>query len=170
VHKVHWHCVPPAKCPHVTLISHQSFVPNPHHAIQELRALRFLHNKEAAWQSGLVRLLSGFTHCGHVCLVLERLHGSLLEYVVHSASLHRSEALHNLRKIATQLLVGHQTQLMSRAVTAHESVLLILAAWPRLFCQSFVIILAGVNTNIDCSCGITCSTIWWVSGCVGVLE
>ncbi|KAL0047800.1 hypothetical protein WJX82_000227 [Trebouxia sp. C0006] len=71
---------------------------------KELRALRFLHNREAAWQSGLVRLLSGFTHTGHVCLVLERLHGSLLDYVVHSARLHPSEALHDLRKIATQLL------------------------------------------------------------------
>ncbi|DBA94072.1 TPA: hypothetical protein ACH3X1_001720 [Trebouxia sp. C0004] len=71
---------------------------------KELRALRFLQNREAAWQSGLVKLLSGFTHCGHVCLVLERLHGSLLDYVVHSARLHRSEALHNLRKIAAHLL------------------------------------------------------------------
>ncbi len=111
MHKIHWHCVPPAKCPHITWIPHQS--PVPHHALQELRALRFLHNREAAWQSGLVRLLSGFTHTGHVCLVLERLHGSLLDYVVHSARLHPSEALHDLRKIATQLLVGHQTQLMS---------------------------------------------------------
>ncbi len=96
---------------------------NPHHAMQELRALRFLHNREAAWQFGLVKLLSGFTHCGHVCLVLERLHGSLLDYVVHSARLHRSEALHNLRKIATQLLVSYR---MSKIVTAHKSALILL--------------------------------------------
>ncbi|DBA71775.1 TPA: hypothetical protein ACH3X2_011041 [Trebouxia sp. C0005] len=99
---------------------------------KELRALRFLHTREAAWQSGLVRLQSGFTHCGHVCLVLERLHGSLLDYVVHSARLHRSEALHNLKKIATQLLVGHPTQLMSKNVTAHESALLVLHSVQRV--------------------------------------
>jgi len=118
-----WHYIPPAKCPHVTLIPHQSAMQNPHHAMQELRALRFLHNREAAWQFGLVKLLSGFTHCGHVCLVLERLHGSLLDYVVHSARLHRSEALHNLRKIATQLLVSYR---MSKIVTAHKSALILL--------------------------------------------
>ncbi len=160
MHKVYWHCVPPAKCPHVALLSHQSAVPNPHHTLQELRALRFLHNREAAWQSGLVRLLSGFTHFGHVCLVLERLHGSLLDYVVHSARLHRSEALHNLRKIATQLLVGHPTPLMSKVVTAHGSALPVLPKWlctvsQDVFCQCIVVILAGVNTNIGCAYG-TC--------------
>ncbi len=76
--------------------------------MQEMRALRFLHAKEAAYHCGLVRLMSGFTYFGHVCLVLERLHGSLLDYVVHSASLQRSMALHNLRKIAVQLLVSAQ--------------------------------------------------------------
>ena len=44
-------------------------------------------------------------HFGHVCLVLERLLGSLLDYVVHSASLHRTQALHNMRKMTVQLLV-----------------------------------------------------------------
>lgn len=147
--------------------------------MQELRALRFLHNREAACQSGLVRLLSGFTHTGHVCLVLERLHGSLLDYVVHSARLHQSEALHNLRKIATQLLVGHQTQLMSRAVTAHESVLLVSAAWlctvsQDIFCPCFVVILAGVNTNIDCSFGTGVALLVrqhdGFCGCMGMFE
>ena len=73
--------------------------------MQEIQALRFLHAQDAAWQCSLVKLLSAFTYYGHVCLVLERLHGSLLDYVVHSAGLQSPQALLNFRKIAVQLLV-----------------------------------------------------------------
>lgn len=76
------------------------------HAMQEARALRFLRANNTASQSGLVKLSSAFTYCGHVCLALERLYGSLLDYVVHSATLHKSQVLHHLRKIAMQLLVS----------------------------------------------------------------
>lgn len=74
--------------------------------LQEIRAIRFLQAKDNACPSGFVQLSSAFTYYGHVCLVLERLHGSLLDYMVYSARLHRSEALHNFRKIALQLLVS----------------------------------------------------------------
>lgn len=77
----------------------------PSYFVQEACALRFLQARSAASDGGLVKLSSAFTYCGHVCLVLERLHGSLLDYVVHSASLCKAQALQNLRKIAVQLLV-----------------------------------------------------------------
>lgn len=73
--------------------------------VQEACALRFLQARNMASHAGLVKLSSAFTYCGHVCLVLERLYGSLLDYVVHSASLPKAQALQNLRKIAMQLLV-----------------------------------------------------------------
>lgn len=93
------------------------------YAVQEACALRFLQGRNAAPHGGLVKLSSAFTYCGHVCLVLERLHGSLLDYVVHSASLCKPQALQNLRKIAVQLLVtqyccrsGSNILLFGRAV------------------------------------------------------
>lgn len=73
--------------------------------VQEACALRFLQARNTASHAGLIQLSSAFTHCGHVCLVLERLHGSLLDYVVHSACLPQPKALQNLRKVAVQLLV-----------------------------------------------------------------
>ena len=75
------------------------------YVMQELQALRFLHATDKCSPNGLVKLLSAFTFCGHVCLVLERLHGSLVDHVVHSAALPRLAALHSLKKIAVQLLV-----------------------------------------------------------------
>lgn len=78
---------------------------NASYPVQEACALRFLQARNAASDGGLVKLSSAFMYCGHVCLVLERLHGSLLDYVVHSASLCKAQALQNLRKIAVQLLV-----------------------------------------------------------------
>ena len=65
-----------------------------------------------ASHAGLVKLSSAFIYCGHVCLVLERLYGNLLDYVVHSASLPKAQALQNLRKIAVQLLVRSFVQHM----------------------------------------------------------
>ncbi len=73
--------------------------------LQEVKALRFLHGEGAAFSAGLVDLYSAFTYMGHTCLVLERLQGSLLNFIVHSASLNRTQAMQSLRLIAVQLLV-----------------------------------------------------------------
>ena len=74
--------------------------------LQEVKALRFLQGGGAAFSAGLVELYSAFAYMGHTCLVLERLQGSLLDYIVHSASLSRTQAMQNLRLIAVHLLVS----------------------------------------------------------------
>lgn len=66
--------------------------------------LRYLHAHGPA-SMGVVKLLGSFTHGGHLCLVLERLSGSLLEYLSHSSSLVPALQLTHLRHIAFQLLV-----------------------------------------------------------------
>ena len=72
--------------------------------LQEMRALRYLHAHGLASMSA-VKLLGSFMHAGHLCLVLERLHGSLLDYLSHSSTLPSAVQLTNLRQIAFQLLV-----------------------------------------------------------------
>lgn len=69
-----------------------------------MRALRYLHARGPASMSA-VKLLDSFMHAGHLCLVLERLHGSLLDYLSHSSTLTSALQLTNLRRIALQLLV-----------------------------------------------------------------
>ena len=66
--------------------------------------LRYLHAHGPPCM-GAVKLLGSFTHAGHLCLVLERLHSSLLDYLSHSASLAPAVQLSHLRQIAFQLLV-----------------------------------------------------------------
>ena len=73
---------------------------------QEVRALRHLRAAAGGARSGIVRLLGAFGHCGHVCLVLERLRPSLLDYLSESAVLPAAARLANLRSIAHQLLVS----------------------------------------------------------------
>jgi len=75
---------------------------------REVRALRFLHSRShnEAPAPGIVRLLDTFTLGAHFCLVLERLHPRLLDWVAESAALSSvSASLLDLRKIAYQLLV-----------------------------------------------------------------
>jgi len=72
--------------------------------LQEVRALRYLHARGPASMS-VVKLLGTFTHAGHLCLVLEQLYGSLLDYVSHSSTLAPAVQLTNLRQIAFQLMV-----------------------------------------------------------------
>ena len=74
------------------------------HTAQEIRVLRYLHAHGPPCM-GAVKLLGSFTHAGHLCLVLERLHSSLLDYLSHSASLAPAVQLSHLRQIAFQLLV-----------------------------------------------------------------
>ena len=50
-------------------------------------------------------LRGAFCHGGHVCLVLQRLVPSLLDYVVDAAALAPSARLAHLRALALQLLV-----------------------------------------------------------------
>ena len=72
---------------------------------QEIRALRYLHAHTPPSMSA-VKLLGSFMHAGHLCLVLERLHGSLLDYLSQSSTLTPALQLTNLRRIAFQLLVS----------------------------------------------------------------
>jgi len=75
---------------------------------REVRALQFLHSRlrNGAPAPGIVRLLDTFTLGAHFCLVLERLHPRLLDWVAESAALPSlSASLPDLRKIAYQLLV-----------------------------------------------------------------
>ena len=74
------------------------------HAPQEARALRYIQAR-APECARVVRLLGTFMHAGHMCLVLERLHPSLLDYLSGSATLAPCTRLANLRSIAYQLLV-----------------------------------------------------------------
>ena len=67
---------------------------------QEARALRF-----APAAARAVALRGAFCHGGHVCLVLQRLYPSLLDYVVDSAALAPAARLAHLRALALQLLV-----------------------------------------------------------------
>lgn len=67
---------------------------------QEARALRF-----APAAARAVALRGAFCHGGHMCLVLQRLVPSLLDYVVDSAALPPTARLANLRALALQLLV-----------------------------------------------------------------
>ena len=69
-----------------------------------MRALRYLHARGPASMSA-VKLLGSFMHAGHLCLVLQHLHGSLLDYLSHSAALPSALQLAHLRRIALQLLV-----------------------------------------------------------------
>ena len=83
-----------------------------------MRALRYLRAHGPASMS-TVKLLGSFMHAGHLCLVLERLHGSLLDYLSHSSTLQPAVQLANLRQIAFQLLVMHvhaNTNLLMHAI------------------------------------------------------
>lgn len=71
---------------------------------QEARALRYLAACAPAC-AGVARLRGAFAQAGHVCLVLERLHPSLLEYLPGSAALAPPARLAHLRLIGHQLLV-----------------------------------------------------------------
>lgn len=85
----------------------------PHHrprvnawnALQEARTLRYIQATTPEC-TRVVRLLGTFMHAGHVCLVLERLFPSLLDYLSLSATLAPYTRLVNLRSIAYQLLVS----------------------------------------------------------------
>lgn len=70
-----------------------------------MRALRYLHAHGPPSMSA-VKLLGSFMHAGHLCLVLERLHSSLLDYLSHSAILAAPVQLTNLRQLAYQLTVS----------------------------------------------------------------
>ena len=73
---------------------------------QEARALRF-----APAAARAVALRGAFCHGGHVCLVLQRLFPSLLDYVVDSAALAPAARAANLRALALQLLVRARERL-----------------------------------------------------------
>ncbi|KAK9826879.1 hypothetical protein WJX81_003020 [Elliptochloris bilobata] len=77
---------------------------------KEARALRF-----APAAARAVQLRGVFCHSGHVCLVLERLVPSLLDYVAESACLAPAARLANLRALALQLL-GAVAALHARGV------------------------------------------------------
>ncbi|KAK9918761.1 hypothetical protein WJX75_006665 [Coccomyxa subellipsoidea] len=70
---------------------------------KEARALRYIQSRSPEC-TRVVRLLGTFTHAGHMCLVLERLFPSLLDYLSLSATLSPCTRLANLRSIAYQLL------------------------------------------------------------------
>ncbi|GAQ88579.1 Putative serine/Threonine protein kinases [Klebsormidium nitens] len=77
-------------------------------ALQEARLLRFLNSKDVHDACHVIRLRSLFEFHGHVCLVMDRLYGSLLDYLGLEASLGRSNQalVSDLRKIAYQLLTS----------------------------------------------------------------
>jgi hypothetical protein len=58
-------------------------------ALQEARLLRFLNAKDPHCACHIVRLRSLFEFQGHVCLVMERMHGSLLDYLGLEAAIRR---------------------------------------------------------------------------------
>jgi serine/threonine protein kinase len=58
-------------------------------ALQEARLLRFLNAKDLHGASHIVQLRSVFEFQGHVCLVMERMYGSLLDYLGVEASVRR---------------------------------------------------------------------------------
>ena len=78
--------------------------------LQEARALRF-----APAAARGVALRGAFCHGGHVCLVLQRLVPSLLDYVVESAALAPAPRLANLRALALQLLARARARLAAPA-------------------------------------------------------
>ena len=80
---------------------------------QEARALRF-----APAAARAVALRGAFCHGGHVCLVLQRLVPSLLDYVVDSAALAPAARLANLRALALQLLVRARGRLWNKNASA----------------------------------------------------
>lgn len=53
-----------------------------------------------------MQLQGAFTEAGHLCLVLQRLQGSLLDCIASSAELPRSHHTSMLRSIASQLLAS----------------------------------------------------------------
>ncbi|CAL8471251.1 g10793 [Coccomyxa elongata] len=81
---------------------------------KEARTLRYIQATTPE-VTRVVRLLGTFMHAGHVCLVLERLFASLLDYLSLSATLAPYTRLSNLRSIAYQLL-GTVAVLHSRGV------------------------------------------------------
>ena len=66
--------------------------------------LRYFTSQAPRW-APIVDIRGAFMHAGHLCLVLERLGPSLLDYTVSSAGLPLPQQLLQLRKIAHQLLV-----------------------------------------------------------------
>ena len=78
-----------------------------HTGHREARALRFLHSRRIGGSPapGVVRLFDTFTFGAHFCLVLERLHPRLLDWVAESAAAPPKHTLPALRKLAYQLLV-----------------------------------------------------------------
>ena len=70
---------------------------------QESRALRWLAS--VAPYAAIARIQGVFFHANHVCLVMPRLHQSLLDVVVHSAALDKDALVSQVREIAMHMLV-----------------------------------------------------------------
>ena len=70
----------------------------------EARVLRLLNARDAADSCHVVRLLDAFAFAGHACLVLERLHGDLLNFLAAAGRRDPAELLGQVRKIASQLV------------------------------------------------------------------
>ncbi|KAK9849802.1 hypothetical protein WJX84_004936 [Apatococcus fuscideae] len=73
--------------------------------LKEMQVLRYFTSQAPRW-APIVDIRGAFMHAGHLCLVLERLGPSLLDYTVSSAGLPLPQQLLQLRKIAHQLLVA----------------------------------------------------------------
>ncbi len=67
--------------------------------------MRCLAASVPAARRAFMRLRGSFSFNGHYVLVLDRLHGSLLDYLVDTTGLGKPRLLANLRKVAVQLLV-----------------------------------------------------------------
>ena len=70
---------------------------------QESRALRWLAS--VAPYAAIARIQGVFFHANHICLVMPRLHQSLLDVVVHSSALDKDALVSQVRDIAMHLLV-----------------------------------------------------------------
>ena len=74
--------------------------------LQEMQVLRLFSSQCYGNGAAIVDIRGAFSHAGHLCLVLERLGPTLLDYTVSSAGLLAPQQLSQLRKIAHQLLVS----------------------------------------------------------------
>ncbi|KAK9863940.1 hypothetical protein WJX84_010191 [Apatococcus fuscideae] len=72
--------------------------------LKEMQVLRLFSSQCYTSGAAIVDIRGAFTHAGHLCLVLERLGPTLLDYTVSSAGLPASQQLLQLQKIAMQLL------------------------------------------------------------------
>ena len=77
---------------------------------QEMQVLRLFSSQRPGGGAAIVGIRGAFSHAGHLCLVLERLGPTLLDYTISSAGLPAQQQLTQLRKIAFQLLVGPLVQ------------------------------------------------------------